>query len=546
MAAFHEEFRFGSARWALPEEVARAGLHGQSGPFLGYMGERPLRLAGDAPIITFGGAGSGKLRDVLAYNLCGVRDRKGVWHAPRRMVINDPRGELAAISIGNQIRLGKAAYCINPFGLHGLPRHRVNPWNILRPASPTLHADVKLLVADLIPLPAHGDDYFGRRARELAEALVKTHVMTATDSQTRDAISLATFYELVNMMAIQTGWDALMQGMASMPDNDIRRVAEEMDSKRREAPKEYSGIVGSLYEAVQALSIPAIRETLSGSDFSLEALCEQDCNVYLVIPAEYLGLLAPVQRAIFGSAILYKNRNPAAPGVLLVVDEAAQLGNFEALLRAYSYGRGMGLRTWSFWQDPGQIARNYGAAALSGFIGSSQCRQFFGVRDFDTARLVSQMLGQQTLEYDDKLQQHAARTETRRIVHGLLEGGDPLAAGIGLAHSSFAARHRVKQPRALMLPEELLGMPEDEQVLFISGLGLAPIRPSKRPYFTRPEMAGGYLPNPFHPPHDRVLVAGPRGSKWVRVIREPVPAHLAHWPQHRTGEWSYPEGYRPP
>lgn len=545
MATFHEEFRFGSARWASPEEVARAGLHGPSGPFLGYLGERPLRLAGDAPIITFGGAGSGKLRDALAYNLCGVRDGKGAWLAPRRMIINDPRGELAAISIGNQIRMGKAAYCINPFGLHGLPRHRVNPWDILRADSPTLHADVKLLVADLIPLPAHGDDYFGRRARELSEALVKTYVMSMGESQSRDAISLAVFYDLVNMMATPSGWDAVMQRMVSMPEIDIRRVAEEMDSKRKEAPKEYSGIVGSLYEAVQALSIPAIRETLSGSDFSLEALCQQDCNVYLVIPAEYLGLLAPVQRAIFGTAILYKNRNPAAPGVLLVVDEAAQLGNFEALLRAYSYGRGMGLRTWSFWQDPGQITRNYGHTALSGFVGSSQCRQFFGVRDLETARLVSQMLGQQTLSYDEKRQQQEAKVQTAQWVHSLLAGGDPISTGMGMAYTAYAARHRTQQSRALATPDEVLNMPEDEQILFIAGLGLAPIRASKRPYFTCPEMVGGYLPNPFHPPYDRVPIAGRRGTKWARVIRESVPAHLAHWPQHQTGEWAYVEGYRP-
>lgn len=545
MSAFHEEFRFGSARWAPPEEIARAGLHSPSGPFMGYLDTRPLRLAGDAPVITFGGAGSGKLRDVLAYNLCGVRDRHGAWSAPRRMIINDPRGELAAISLGNQIRLGKAAYCINPFGLHDLPRHRVNPWNILRHDSPTFHADAKLLVADLIPLPAHGDDYFGRRARELSEALIKSHVTSVEGSRTRDAITLAAFYDLINMMAVQSGWDLLVQRMMSMPDSDIRRVAEEMDSKRREAPKEYSGIVGSLYEAVQSLSIPSIRETLSGSDFSLEVLCQEDCNIYLVIPAEYLGLLAPIQRAIFGTAILYKNRNPSAPGVLLVVDEAAQLGNFEALLRAYSYGRGMGLRTWSFWQDPGQITRNYGPTALSGFVGSSQCRQFFGVRDLDTARLASQMLGQQTLEYDDELQQRFARMEAARIIHGVLSGGDPLDAGIGLGYSVVAARHRTKQARALMTPDEILNLPEDEQILFISGLGLAPVRANKRPYFTRAEMAGGYLPNPFHPPLDRVSIAGRWGQRWVRVIREAVPAHFAHWPQHQSGQWAYPEGFRP-
>lgn len=542
MSTFHEEFRFGSARWASPTDVNLAGLRGASGPFLAFASDRPLRLAGDAPLVTFGGAGSGKLRDVLAYNLCGLRDRKGDWHAPRRMLINDPRGELAAISIGNQIRLGKRAYCINPFNLHGLPRHRVNPWNVLRPDSLTYHTDVKLLVSDLITLPPRGDDYFGKRARELSEALVKTHIATVAPSTTRDAISLAAFYELVNMVSIPSGWTSLMTRMEAMPDGDIQRVAAEMDDKRKSAPKEYGAIIGSLNESVQSLSDPAIRDTLSGSDFSLEILCQHDCNIYIVIPAEYLGLLAPIQRAIFGSAILYKNRHPAAPGVLLVVDEAAQLGNFEALMRAYSYGRGMGLRTWSFWQDPGQIVRNYGQPALSSFIGSSQCRQFFGVRDFDTARLVSNMLGQQTLEYDAVLEQDAARAKAAQLARDVLAGGDPFAAGFGMAQYKRAITHRTKQARALMTPDEIMTMPENEQILFISGLGLAPIRANKRPYFTCPQMAGGYLPNPYHKPHDRVHIAG-RGE--VPVIREAVPPHLSHWPQHQSGQWAYVAGHRP-
>jgi type IV secretion system protein VirD4 len=543
MGAFDQEFRFGSARWATPDEVAHSGLHGRSGPFLGYLNNRPLRLSGDAPLITFGGAGSGKLRDELAYILCGMRDRQGAWLAPRRMLINDPRGELAAVSLGNQARLGKAAYCINPFGLHNLPQHRVNPWNMLHKGSRTFHADVKLLVADLITLPATGDQFWGRRGREVSEALIRTWVEHADSSRTRDAISLPVFWDLVNMLDDPSGWAALKDRMTSMPDTDIRRVAEEMDSKRREAPKEYSGIVSSIYEAVQPLSDPAVRDALRSSEFSLEALCKEDCNIYIIVPAEYLGLLAPVQRAIFGAAILYKNRHPSAPGVLLVVDEAAQLGNFEALLRAYSYGRGMGLRAWSFWQDPGQVERNHGRTALSGFIGSSQCRQFFGVRDLETARLVSNMLGQQTLAYDSELEQDAARRNHARVVHELLNGGDPFAGGLSLAQFERAAKHRTKQARALMTPDEVLSMPENEQVLFISGRGLRPIRAAKRPYYTCPAMAGGYLPNPYHPPYDRVPIAGQPGGG--RVITERVPARFAHLPQYQAGEWSYVEGYRP-
>lgn len=507
---------------------------------------QPLHLAGDAPLITFGGAGSGKLTKVLAYNLCGYRDSKGQWHAPGSMLVNDPRGELAAISIGNQIRFGKAAYCINPFGLHGLPQYRVNPWNVIRKDSHTFHADVKLLIGDLIPLPRDGERYFSARGREWSEALTKNYVYERPASNTRDAISMPDFYDLINAIEDPAMWEIIAEQMLNAPDADLRRVAAEMDTKRAKAPKEYGAIMGSIFESIGFLSDPAIRDTLSGSDFSLDVLCRQNCNVYIMIPAELLGLLAPMQRAIFGSAMLFKNRNPSAPCVLFVVDEAAQLGNFDALLRAYSYGRGMGIRAWSFWQDPGQITRNFGAAAVSGFIGSSQCRQFFGVRDIETAQIISRMLGQETLEYDAVLEQDAARRNRERAMHALFTGADPIETGISLGQFDRASAYRTKQARALMTPDEILNMPEDRQILFVSGLGLQPIYASKFPYFTRPEMAGAYLPNPYHGPSDRVRVARRwRWRKTARVIRERVPAHLAHWPQYQSGEWSYVEGYRP-
>ena len=358
-------------------------------------------------------------------------------------------------------------------------------------------------------------------------------------SKARDPISLPDFYELINAIEDPSMWEVIAEQMLNSPDGGVRRVAAEMDYKRRNAEKEYSGIIGSIFENIGFLSDPAIRETLSGSDFSLETLCQEDCNVYITVP----GSLAPMQRAIFGSAMLYKNRHPSAPGVLFAVDEAAQLGNFEALLRAYTFGRGMGIRAWSIWQDPGQITRNFGPSALSGFIGSSQCRQFFGMRDYETAKLVSNMLGQQTLEYDALLEQDAARRHRARVIAELMAGDNPVEAGMNYAQYDRAAKHKTKQARALMTPDELMTMPENQQVLFISGLGLKPILANKYPYYTRPEMAGAYLPNPYHGPQDRVPIAGQ--SQPARVIRERVPTKLAHWPQYQSGEWSYVEGFRP-
>jgi type IV secretion system protein VirD4 len=507
---------------------------------LGYLDQQALRLDGDAPLITIGGAGSGKLRDVLSYNVCGSRLPNGAWVAPPRTLVNDPRGELAAISIHNQVRFGKAAYCINPFALHGLPRHRVNPWDLIKPDSPTFHADVKLVVADLMPLSGSANgQYFELRAREWTEALVKHLVAT------RGSITLPELYETINAIEDPSAWEELGLAMFSSPFSDVRRVALEMNSKRLDAPKEYGAIMGEIFKSLTFLSDPAIRETLGGSDFSLEVLCEQDAIVYNMVPAEYAALLAPMQRAIIGAAMLYKQRHPGAPRILFMIDEAAQLGRFDALLRAYSYGRGMGIRAWSIWQDCGQIARNFGRDAISGFLGSSQTRQFFGTRDLDTARMVSEMLGTQTLEYDAVLEQAAARRNKAQLVNELLGGADPFEAGLNFAHQARAAITRTKQARALMTADEILTMPEDGQLLFISGLGLNPIYAQKYPYFTRPEMAGAYLPNPYHPPADSVVLATMRGQRTARVMTERVPARHGHLPQYESGYWSFIEGYRP-
>ena len=539
MNAFYEHYRLGSAQWACEAQIKNTGLFNPCGVFLGFDGQHPLFLDNPAPLITIGGAGSGKLRDLLAYNLCGIR-AGGQWRAPARVLINDPRGELAAISLHNQVRFNKAAYCINPYRLHDLPSHRLNPWDVIKPESPTFHADSKLLVSDLIPLSnSANSEYFELRARQWSEALVQDYVVR------KGSITLPEFYELINAIEDPREWQTIGDSMMNSSSSEVRRTAIEMDNKRHEAPKEYSAIFGEIIKSVAFLSDPLIRETLSGEDLSLEVLCQRDCNVYLMIPAEYVGQLAPFMRAVVGSAMLYKQRHPSAPRVLFLIDEAATLGKFEALLRAYSYGRGMGIRTWSIFQDVGQLKRIYGAEALSGFLGSSQVRQFFGVRDLETAKMISQMLGKQTLEYDPDLEQAAARRNKAHIIRELLAGADPFEAGLNYAHQSRAAISRNKIARDLMTPDEILNMPEDRQIVFISGLNIGPVFANKYPYYTRREMAGAYMNNPYHPAGDAVNVITRFGVREKRIVTERVPSKYQSLPQYPSGQWSYIKGYRP-
>jgi type IV secretion system protein VirD4 len=364
-------------------------------------------------------------------------------------------------------------------------------------------------------------------------------------STTQGTMTMVDFYDLINEIEHPDAWASVASHMLAMPDAHVRRVAAEMDSKRETAPKEYGAILGSIYQNIGFLSDASVRDALSGADFSLEALCQQDCNVYIVIPAEYVSLLAPMQRAIFGSAFLHKTRHPGAPRILAIIDEAATLGHFESLLRFYSYGRGMGWRAWSIWQDFGQIARNFGREAVASFMASSQCRQFISVRDYETAEMVSKMLGTQTIEVDPLLEQSAARSRQTHIIRELMSGADPLEAGINYSLQARTAVHQTKHARAVLTPDEILNLPDDMQLLFISGLGLNPLLANKYPYYTRREMAGAYLENPYHSQTGRVPIAGRFRTRSARIITERVPKQLADWPQYQSGDWSYVEGYRP-
>lgn len=534
-SSFNEQYRFGSAGWADDSQLRAAGLFVDRGPQIGFFGKRPLYLESDAPMITIGGAGSGKLRDLLGYVVC---------RSPgQRMLFLDPRGELAAISNHVPAVHGEQAYYFNPYGLHGLPQPGCNPLDILDPESPTFHADCKFIARALIAIISQSEGkYFEQRGSGWLEALVKF------DVETHGWTSLPRLMRFVNLIESGSGqWPDLLEAMLKSRFDDVRRTAGEMLAKQQDSPREFGSIVGEIYANLGFLDDPMLQASLERSDFSLSALCDgtRACKVFVIVPAEYLKIFAPLLRLFFTTTLLYKSRAPSAPRVTMVVDEAGQLGSFDALVQAYTYGRGAGVRPWAIFQDVGQIIRNFGAPGLQSLIGSAQMRQFFGVRDFQTAQLIANMLGTETLEYDDTKMQDAARRQKVQAVQRLMAGDDALSAVLDIAHFNKAAQLRTKQARKLMTEEEILAMPEDRQIIFVSGKDLPPVYAQKFPYFSQAAMAGLYLPNPYHPPHDRVQIATRWGTKWVRVVREPVPTRFASFAQYRNGSWAYVEGYKP-
>ena len=522
---------YGSAQWATDAQLQKSGLLNGKGLYFGESAEgKALYLSGDQPLITFGGSGSGKGRDIILHNVLSYDGH---------MFVNDPKGELAAVALHSHHLQEKHAYCINPFEIHAgapwyLPSHNVNPLDILKPDSITLVADCKLLMEMMLPSTGQRgkDNYWIEKPRDWGTFMLVWLV------QRYSGATLPQFYDLVSSIRSDPPkWKDYAAEMSNSPNVDVRRVVGEIQQKQDKAGAEFEGIIGGLSVNLSFMGDPTISRCLEGGDFSLSVITNpiQPVNVYLIFPAEYMQNYVSFLRLMIGVSTLYKQRTLESPPVIFLIDEAAQLGYFEVLARCYSYGRGAGIRTWAFFQSMGQIEDQYGRDGGRSMVSSAQVRQFFGVRDIDTARVVSEMVGESTVFYDDPVQKDHHRTQG--TAH-LLQGAGDAAAVMQAMHHFRAASEKSIAGRDLINTAEVLQMEETDQIAFVGGVGCPPILAKKRPYFSRTDLAGRFLPNPHHSPTDKVKVATRWREAEKRVVSSPVPKNLESFPQYKRGFYS--------
>ncbi len=490
--SFYSDNRHGSASWATQPQLNNAGLYGNKGIFLGlcpFTGKY-LTLDSDAPSTLIGGSASGKGTTQLLYN--NFYDGS--------MLINDPKGEIGAMISKYQKAVGKEFYCINPTNLHrnthDLPQHKVNPFDILKIGSPHLVSDCKRIAMMLIPADG-GKAFFTKRARQWMSNLLLAYALTSKTP------TVSGFMQVLNMIENNhTDFKALALGLyATLGNNDITLTMNEIINKRcdKGASGEYSGVISTIGASMDFMADPQLKTLFSGADFSLDILSQTNpaAVVDIAFPAENLNIWNKALRLIIGVAILYQYRNKTSKPLFLI-DEAAQLGHFEELEMSYTYGRSF-YRTMAVFQDIGQIEKNYNKSGIQTFLGSSQAKTFIGIRDYETAKLVSEMLGNQTIEVEDPIYTARGRHEQQKAINDLLfSGGDPFQVGMELGYWNRESKHREKIKRPLLTPDEILTMPEDRSLIFLSGLGVAPIAANRLPYFKNPDIAKYFLPNPYH------------------------------------------------
>ena len=450
----------GSARFASRKELKK--LQGGDGLLIGRNPGtgRLLRYDGPAHLITLAPTRAGKGVGTVIPNLLGV---------DRSVLVIDPKGENARIAGEARRRLG-TTHVLDPFEVSGMPSAAYNPLDRLSPDSLDLGEDAASLTEALVMDPP--GQVSEAHWNEEAKAILGGLIMFCVCHEDRDRRTLATVREYLTLPPARL--KALLE---LMQDSDaasglIARAANRFLGK---ADREAASVLSNAQRHTHFLDSPRITKVLSRSDFHFSDLRHRITSVFLVLPPNRMDAYSRWLRLLVSQALQDIARDAetsvGAQGAsqrlssptLFLLDEFAALGRLEAVERAMGLMAGYGLQLWPILQDMSQLKDLYGDRANT-FIANAGVQQVFGVNDFETAKWLSQMIGQETTGF---------QTDSFK------PGDNP----------SFS--HNLTG-RDLLTPDEIMQMPPNVQLLRVQGQPSALAQ--KLRYYADPEFKGLFVP----------------------------------------------------
>jgi type IV secretion system protein VirD4 len=418
----------------------------------------------DRHLCTFGPTRSGKGATVIIPTLLQV---------PHSVVVNDPKGQNAAVTARRRRELGQRVINLNPYRLHtgppwNLSCDRYNPLTAFDINNPRVVADVEALAQALIVTEGR-EPYFDDTARDLVTTLVLYLVSTLGKKAT-----LGHVRKMLTDIAVR-GKEAarILVAISKSPHRFIAQpIGRFMDAEARDI----SSAVNTAITQTGFLDDPALtdpeRGVLSASDFDMGELKWRPTTVNLILPGEYMVARARFLRVMITAAL---DKIMAAPGghpVLMLLDEYYRLGRLEAVSSAFSYAAGFNLQLWPFLQDIPQLQELYGKKWMS-LIANSGMTQFFTPTEMETA---------------DYLQRRGGYTTGENLSRNY--SGTLLKQGRG------ESRSEARVP--LLPPERVMSLPHDQSIVFFAGKH-DPLIAERQPYWKIPRLAGMYDPDPYHP-----------------------------------------------
>jgi type IV secretion system protein VirD4 len=242
------------------------------------------------------------------------------------------------------------------------------------------------LAAALIAGEDEKNAVFYETARDLLDAIA---------SHLRAAQGTASLVSVRSFISEADGSDDLIKKLRASPDENVRDIADALNLTA--SNNRLLGSVFALFRAnLRFVRYPKIRDSLSGSEFSLEDLCgEQPVGLFLQFEEQHRETTAHLLAAMVAHVMRYLIIHHERPPVLMLLDEIGTAPVVPALVQKLNTIRSRQLPTWLYFQSLEQMQK-YGEKPGEGpnvILGACDVQMVFRLNDNASAEWMSDRIG---------------------------------------------------------------------------------------------------------------------------------------------------------
>ena len=439
----YQDIEHGSSDWCTGGEQYRV-LSRNSGLLLAQNNYLPLNKIGNINVLIVGGSGSGKSS---SYTIPNAHQLLGSY------IFTDPKGEIYDTTAGY---LKEHGYEIKLLNL-------VNPtssdsYNPLQHIQNEIDVDViaNTIVKGQKAEGSASDPYWDNMAEILLKALIYYLIAAAPPEEQ----NLASCAELVRAANNNGGSNLLTDLMSRLPYDHPARM--NYKSVEIASDKTYSSILSTLQSKLGKFDSKDIADVTSTNTIDFADIASKKTALYVVSSDTHTAY--DFLLTIFFSQMIQqlydfadKNGGKLPIKTFFILDEFANIGQIPDFDKKISTSRRRGISFSVILQNLDQLKAIY-EKSYETIIGNCDTHVFLGSNSYATVEYFSKELGEKTIKHNSK----SINRNTLDISTGFSESDQIMA-------------------RALMTPDELRRMDNNECIIFEKGL--KPIKAKKFWYY---------------------------------------------------------------
>ena len=417
----------GNSKWATNKQIKKMGLRAKQGMLLGKHGGKFLIAGGYQHCLLFAPTGSGKGVGFVIPNLLFWKDS---------VIVHDIKLENYQLTSGwRQKHLKQKVFLWNPADPDGIS-HCYNPMDWISKKPGKMVDDVQKICNFLLP----EQEFWQNEARALLCGIM-LYLVADNDKPTTLGEVVRTLRNddvVYNLAVVLDTMGKVIHPVAYM---NIAAYLQKPD-------KERGSVTSTANSSLELWANPLIDTTTATSDFNLHEFKLTPHTLYCGLTPDNIHRLKPLMGIFYQQAASFFTARIPTPeqkhGILLMMDEFPTLGKMEQFQAGIAYFRGYNVRLFLIIQDTEQLKGIYEESGMNSFLSNSTYRVTFAANNMETANLISQLLGNKT----------ATQTSYNKPKYLDLNPG-------------ARSLHLSDTQRALLLPQEVIQLPKDEQILLI-------------------------------------------------------------------------------